>query len=162
MEFLKQHQLSFFEMSVGMAFNYFAKEKVDIAIIEVGLGGRLDSTNIITPELSVITNIGLDHTAMLGETLEEIAGEKAGIIKKDIPVVIGENQPETRRCISAESKSLNAEIIFAQDEVFYIALLQILKDSYQKNNIQTVVTAVNVLVKKGHGEFLLKILKMDF
>jgi len=148
MDFLKQHQLSFFEMSVGMAFNYFAKEKVDIAIIEVGLGGRLDSTNIITPELSVITNIGLDHTAMLGETLEVIAGEKAGIIKKDIPVVIGENQPETRAIFQDKADSLDAKITFAQDEM-QTSLASDLKGSYQKNNIQTVSIAVKCLIKIG-------------
>ncbi len=91
-DFLEKERLSFFEMTVGLAFDYFAKEKVDIAIIEVGLGGRLDSTNIITPEVSVITNIGLDHTQFLGETLPEIAFEKAGIIKPNVPVVIGERQ----------------------------------------------------------------------
>ena len=87
-------------MTVGMAFEYFAKQKVDIAIIEVGLGGRLDSTNIITPEVSVITNIGLDHTQFLGNTLESIANEKGGIIKHNIPVVIGETQIETKRILT--------------------------------------------------------------
>ena len=90
--FLEKQKLSFFEMTVGLAFDYFANENVDIAIVEVGLGGRLDSTNIIVPEVSVITNIGLDHTQFLGETLPEIAFEKAGIIKKQIPVVIGEDK----------------------------------------------------------------------
>jgi dihydrofolate synthase/folylpolyglutamate synthase len=89
-DFFKNNKLSFFEMTVGLAFHYFAQSHVDIAIIEVGLGGRLDSTNIISPELSVITNIGLDHTQFLGTTLEAIAKEKAGIIKSNIPVVIGE------------------------------------------------------------------------
>ncbi|MEJ6791149.1 MAG: Mur ligase family protein, partial [Lacinutrix sp.] len=89
--FFESNTLSFFEMTVGLAFDYFAKQKVDIAIIEVGLGGRLDSTNIIIPEVSVITNIGLDHTQFLGNTLKSIANEKAGIIKSNIPVVIGEN-----------------------------------------------------------------------
>jgi len=92
--FLEAQKLSFFEMTVGLAFNYFANKKVDIAIIEVGLGGRLDSTNIISPEISVITNIGYDHMQFLGETLPEIAFEKAGIIKKNIPVVLGEYQKE--------------------------------------------------------------------
>ena len=92
--FLEKQQLSFFEMTVGMAFDYFASESVDIAIIEVGLGGRLDSTNIINPEVSVITNIGLDHTQFLGDTLKEIAFEKAGIIKNNTPIVIGEYQGE--------------------------------------------------------------------
>lgn len=148
MEFLEKNQLSFFEMSVGMAFNYFAEEKVDIAIIEVGLGGRLDSTNIITPELSVITNIGLDHTAMLGETLEVIAGEKAGIIKKNIPIVIGENQPETKPVFKQKAASLNAKIIFAEDEL-QTDLTSDLKGSYQQRNIQTVVTAIRILISTG-------------
>jgi dihydrofolate synthase/folylpolyglutamate synthase len=88
--FFEENKLSFFEMTVGLALVYFEEEKVDIAVIEVGLGGRLDSTNIIRPELSIITNIGLDHTQFLGDTLEKIAFEKAGIIKNEIPVVIGE------------------------------------------------------------------------
>ena len=96
--FFESHSLSFFEMTVGMAFDYFSKKKVDIAIIEVGLGGRLDSTNIISPEVSVITNIGLDHTQFLGNTLKAIAYEKGGIIKNNIPVVIGENSKRNRSC----------------------------------------------------------------
>ncbi|MBQ3950760.1 MAG: bifunctional folylpolyglutamate synthase/dihydrofolate synthase, partial [Bacteroidales bacterium] len=92
--FFVEQQLSFFEMTVGLAFDYFRNEKVDIAVIEVGMGGRLDSTNVITPLLSVITNIGLDHTQFLGDTLEKIAAEKAGIIKLGVPVVIGQTQPE--------------------------------------------------------------------
>ena len=95
--FFEDHKLSFFEMTVGMAFDYFSKKKVDIAIIEVGLGGRLDSTNIITPEISVITNIGFDHTQFLGNTIELIAKEKAGIIKENTPVVIGKTQKETEK-----------------------------------------------------------------
>src|SRR5690606_22037880 len=98
--FLEANKLSFFEMTVGMAFDHFSREKVDIAVIEVGLGGRLDSTNIITPLLSIITNIGMDHTDLLGNSLEQIAGEKAGIIKPGVPVVIGENQPETKPVFS--------------------------------------------------------------
>jgi dihydrofolate synthase/folylpolyglutamate synthase len=90
--FLESHSLSFFEMSVGMAFSYFAQNEVDIAVVEVGLGGRLDSTNIITPEVSLITNIGMDHTELLGDTLWKITGEKAGIIKPGVPVVISEYQ----------------------------------------------------------------------
>ena len=93
-EVLASIQPSFFEMTVGMAFKYFAEEQVDIAILETGLGGRLDSTNVVTPELSVITNISFDHTNLLGNTLPQIAAEKAGIIKPNIPVVIGEKQPE--------------------------------------------------------------------
>lgn len=105
---------SFFEISVAMAFDYFSKENVDIAIIETGLGGRLDSTNIITPLLSVITNISYDHTNFLGETLTEIAGEKAGIIKPNIPVVIGEKHPETIPVFSDKAKKENAPIYFAE------------------------------------------------
>lgn len=105
--------LSFFEMTVGMAFDYFAKEKVDIAVIEVGMGGRLDSTNVITPLLSVITNIGLDHTQFLGYTLEKIAGEKAGIIKPGVPVVIGETQHETKPVFERVAAERHAPITFA-------------------------------------------------
>ncbi len=107
---------SFFEITVAMAFDYFALQKVDIAIIEVGLGGRLDSTNIITPELSVITNIGYDHMNMLGDTLQLIAYEKAGIIKLNIPVVIGEYLPETKPVFIDKAKAENAPIIFAQEK----------------------------------------------
>jgi len=109
---------SFFEMTVAMAFDAFARAKVDIAIIEVGLGGRLDSTNIITPLLSVITNIGWDHMNMLGDTLPLIAGEKAGIIKKDIPVIVGEYQPEVADVFINKAKSENAPISFASEEWF--------------------------------------------
>lgn len=105
--------LSFFEMTVGLAFDYFAREKVDIAVIEVGMGGRLDSTNVITPLLSVITNIGLDHTQFLGYTLEKIAFEKAGIIKPGVPVVIGETQPETKPVFERVAAERHAPITFA-------------------------------------------------
>lgn len=141
--FFEKQQLSFFEMTVGMAFWYFAREKVDIAIIEVGLGGRLDSTNIITPEVSVITNIGLDHTQFLGETLPEIASEKAGIIKQNIPVVIGERQKEVENVFLKKIKELNATISFASDED-YNHKTDLLGD-YQKNNSKTVVTAIKKL-----------------
>ena len=104
---------SFFEITVVMAFDYFAREKVDIAIIEVGLGGRLDSTNVIIPELSVITNIGFDHMNLLGNTLEAIAGEKAGIIKKNIPVVIGEYLPETKPVFEKIAAAQSAPIHFS-------------------------------------------------
>ncbi len=142
--FLEQHRLSFFEMSVGMAFDHFHREKVDVAIVEVGLGGRLDSTNIITPLLSVITNIGLDHTDMLGNTLAEIAYEKAGIIKPGIPVVIGEAHPETKPVFEKTALKKSAEIIFAED----LALEKYTSDltgSYQLKNIQTVIAAFQVL-----------------
>jgi len=107
---------SFFELTVAMAFDFFATEKVDIAVIETGLGGRLDSTNIITPILSVITNIGYDHTNLLGDTLEKIAAEKAGIIKNAVPVVIGEYLPQTKDIFINKAKKENALIYFAQDE----------------------------------------------
>ena len=109
---------SFFEITVAMAFDYFAKKNVDVAVIEVGLGGRFDSTNIITPELSVITNIGWDHMNMLGDTLEKIAFEKAGIIKKGIPVVIGEVIPETKKIF--EDKAADSQISFAQHERYVV------------------------------------------
>lgn len=107
---------SFFELTTALAFKYFAEQKVDIAIIEVGLGGRLDSTNIITPILSIITNISKDHTQFLGNTLADIAGEKAGIIKPGVPVIIGEDLPETRPVFQQKAQKENSPIIFAQDE----------------------------------------------
>lgn len=146
--FLETNKLSFFEMTVGMAFDYFAKEKVDIAVIEVGLGGRLDSTNIIIPELSVITNIGFDHVQMLGDTLEKIAGEKAGIIKSNIPVVIGETQPETQNVFIAKAEETNSEIFFADQSIAKV-LESDLKGSYQIHNIKTVQKSVEVLKHSG-------------
>ena len=107
---------SFFELTTAMAFRYFADEKVDVALIEVGLGGRLDCTNIITPDLCVITNISLDHTQFLGNTLAEIAGEKAGIIKKGTPVVIGEATEETRPVFAGKAEEMHAPIVFAEDD----------------------------------------------
>ena len=106
---------SFFEIAVGMAFDYFVQEKVDIAIIETGLGGRLDSTNVIEPELSIITNIGFDHMSLLGNTLEAIASEKAGIIKKETPVVIGATDTDTKKVFEAKASKENAPIYFAED-----------------------------------------------
>ncbi|WP_373055901.1 folylpolyglutamate synthase/dihydrofolate synthase family protein [Zunongwangia sp. H14] len=146
-DFLEEHQLSFFEMTVGMAFNYFAEAAVDIAIVEVGMGGRLDSTNIITPEVALITNIGLDHTAFLGETLAEIASEKAGIIKKNSTVVIGEKQKETTPVFSKRAKEENAEINFASTLSFPKYQTD-LKGEYQKKNLKTVLAAVQVLQQK--------------
>ena len=107
---------SFFEMTVAMAFNYFAEMKVEVAVIEVGLGGRLDSTNIINPVLSLITNIGHDHMDLLGDSLEKIAVEKAGIIKANTPVVISETQAETENIFSERAKDLNSLICFADQE----------------------------------------------
>lgn len=148
--FFETHQLSFFEMTVGMAFDYFANEKVDIAIIEVGLGGRLDSTNIITPELSVITNIGLDHTQFLGDTLQKIAGEKAGIIKANIPVVIGETHPETKNVFKIKAEATNSEIYFA-DQIVEAVLDSDLKGLYQIHNKKTVLQAIALLKAKGYS-----------
>jgi dihydrofolate synthase/folylpolyglutamate synthase len=135
-------------MTVGMAFDYFAKQKVDIAIVEVGLGGRLDSTNIITPEVSVITNIGFDHTQFLGDTLEQIAFEKAGIIKENIPVIIGETQKETKPVFERVSKERKASIYFA-DISEHKLYESDLKGAYQKHNIKTVITSISELKKKG-------------
>jgi dihydrofolate synthase/folylpolyglutamate synthase len=113
--FLEELKPSFFEMTVGMAFWFFAKEKVDIAVIEVGMGGRLDSTNVILPEVSVITNIGFDHMQFLGNTLPLIAGEKAGIIKPNVPVVISQNQEETFPVFQKKAQEMKAPIYFAED-----------------------------------------------
>lgn len=177
-DFVKNHQTfteelspSFFELTVGMAFDYFANEKVDIAIIEVGLGGRLDSTNVIVPELSVITNIGYDHTDILGNTLPEIASEKAGIIKIGIPVVIGARHPETGNVFIENARQNNSKIYFSGD--FYkvinsemiegklkvdfseqfsrkeFSLNSQLIGKYQLYNIQTVLTACKVLNSLG-------------
>ena len=147
-DFLEKQGLSFFEMTVGMAFEHFAKKKVDIAIIEVGLGGRLDSTNIINPELSIITNIGFDHIQFLGNTLAEIAYEKAGIIKENTPCIIGEKHIETTPVFIKKANSTNTSLIFAKD--FNPTILPSdLKGNYQKNNIRTVLTALVQLQKKG-------------
>jgi len=115
-EFIENLQPSFFEITVALAFNYFAKEKADIAVIEVGLGGRLDSTNIINPELSIITNISFDHIQMLGNSLQKIAFEKAGIIKKNTPVVIGEYQEEIADIFIKKATETESEIFFADKE----------------------------------------------
>ncbi len=147
-KFFEKYRLSFFEMTVGMAFEYFARKQVDIAVIETGLGGRLDSTNIIKPELSIITNIGLDHTNMLGNTLNRIATEKAGIIKDNTPVVIGRKQPETTPVFEKIALQKNAPIIFTGKQNFPAYECD-LKGHYQKENIQTVRTAIEVLRNKG-------------
>jgi len=144
MSFLKDNRLSFFEMTVGMAFEYFSEQKVDIAIIEVGLGGRLDSTNIITPEVSLITNIGFDHTHILGNTLEKIAFEKAGIIKKGIPVVVSERQVETELVFKQVANERHSELVFAEDVMVKDYETDLL-GNYQKKNITGVVTALNRL-----------------
>lgn len=150
-DFVNQHQsffeandMSFFEMSVGLAFDYFAKEKIEIAIIEVGMGGRLDATNIITPLVSVITNIGLDHTQFLGTTLTAIASEKAGIIKSNIPVVIGEFTTETQPVFLAKAKENKSDLYFASDLITTEYLSDLIGD-YQVNNKKTVVQTLAVL-----------------
>ena len=146
--FFLQNQLSFFEMTVGMAFDFFKNEKVDIAVIEVGLGGRLDSTNIIKPEIAVITNIGLDHTRFLGETITKIAHEKAGVIKMETPVVIGEYTEETKAIFLSKSKEKNSPILFAEDISTPKLELDLLGD-YQLKNSQTAYVALSVLKKMG-------------
>ena len=146
---------SFFELTTAMALKYFAEQKVDYAVIEVGLGGRLDCTNIITPILSIITNISFDHTQFLGNTLAEIAGEKAGIIKPGVPVVIGEYLPETRPVFEKKAKSENAPILFAQDfDADHLESSETcdvdmeLKGSYQERNKKTILTALHILRQK--------------
>ncbi|MFM9826541.1 bifunctional folylpolyglutamate synthase/dihydrofolate synthase [Flavobacterium sp.] len=142
--FFEENDMSFFEMTVGLSFEYFAKEKVDIAIIEVGMGGRLDATNIITPIISVITNIGLDHTQFLGNTLEAIAGEKAGIIKPKIPVVIGEYTPETKSVFLTKAIGNESDIYFASELIFKTYPSDLLGD-YQIHNKKTVLQTIAIL-----------------
>jgi len=143
-DFFESNNLSFFEMTVGLAFDYFSKNKVDIAIIEVGMGGRLDSTNIINPILSIITNISLDHTRFLGSNIFDIAKEKAGIIKDNIPVVIGQTQQEISPIFNDIAKSKNSEIIFADHYIYDIYDCD-LKGDYQKKNIITVLKSTEIL-----------------
>jgi len=142
--FLERQKLSFFEMTVGLAFDYFAHEQVDFAIIEVGLGGRLDSTNIIQPEITVITNIGLDHTQFLGNTLAEIAAEKGGIIKSNIPTVIGEYKEDTFPVFENLAFELDSPLFLAEvliDDTYECDL----KGGYQQHNIKTAMAAISVL-----------------
>ncbi len=153
MPYMETHALSFFEMTVGMAFDYFKSQQVDIAIVEVGLGGRLDATNIIQPELSLITNIGFDHMDFLGNTLALIAGEKAGIIKSGIPVVVSEWHKDTEVVFKAKAATVAAPIYFASEFVdkTYETDLQ---GAYQQRNIKGVVGALRYLngfnVTSGH------------
>jgi dihydrofolate synthase / folylpolyglutamate synthase len=146
--FLDQLQPSFFEMTVGMAFWYFAKEAVDIAVIEVGMGGRLDSTNVIHPELCVITTIGYDHTQFLGNTLPLIAGEKAGIIKEGVPVVISQTQKETQAVFSQQAAAKQAAIVFA-DQLWEVTKLPESEDP-------SIQESANFKVRSSDGEFNLK------
>lgn len=145
--FLHANQLSFFEMTVGMAFEYFRNEKVDIAIIETGMGGRLDSTNVIKPEVSVITNIGLDHTQFLGNSRSEIAAEKAGIIKYKKPVVIGEKNEETLPVFIKIAQEKEATLIIAEDDESFQKeeVILDLKGDYQQKNLKTVLSTIKVL-----------------
>ncbi|MDQ3048918.1 MAG: bifunctional folylpolyglutamate synthase/dihydrofolate synthase [Bacteroidota bacterium] len=165
--------LSFFEMTVGLAFQYFAEAKVDVAVIEVGLGGRLDSTNVIRPLLSVISNISFDHTALLGDTIEKIAAEKAGIIKSGVPVVIGETQQGASSVFIDKAAKENAEIIFADkiyqavlkgessdglimdvrkhEATFYENVISGLRGYYQQKNVLTVIAVIDVLNEIGFG-----------
>ena len=160
-------QPSYFELAVTMAFAYFAEQQVDVAVVETGLGGKLDSTNVINPLLSVITNIGMDHVSILGKTLEKIAGQKAGIIKANTPVVVGEYLDQTRPVFEKTAKEKNAPLIFAQDivesekiasgvfkiidkqsghsEVFELDL----QGDYQEHNLKTVLAAEQVLISLG-------------
>ncbi len=176
-ELIEKIDCSFFELSVAMAFYFFSKVKCDVAVIEVGMGGRLDSTNIITPQLSVITNISYDHVSLLGDTLEKIAYEKAGIIKPGVPVVIGETQEETKPVFVQKARECKSEIVFA-DEI-YVAInprqihdngknflvVDVLKNGenhikelhseltglYQLKNLQTVLCAVDKLNQAGYA-----------
>lgn len=154
---------SFFELTTALAFKYFDEQKVDIAIIEVGLGGRLDCTNIISPILSIITNISFDHTQFLGNTLAKIAGEKAGIIKKGVPVIIGEANEETRPVFQSKAKEVNSDIVFAEDNAIVTSsspivdggrrynlsnnstLVGELSGDYQERNMNTILCACNIL-----------------
>lgn len=178
-DFVKKHKQyfeklkpSFFELTVAMAFEYFKNQKIDVAVLETGMGGRLDSTNIVSPELSIITNIGLDHTEFLGNTLSKIAEEKSGIIKQNTPVIVGKTQVETKTVFEAFSINKNAQLIFA-DEVYkpeystlsidnlqlfhiyknkkqhYLDLKCPLLGSYQNENICTALVSTEQLIKQG-------------
>lgn len=165
--FIESLQPTFFELTTALAFKYFAEQEVDIAVIEVGLGGRLDCTNIITPILSVITNIGMDHTQFLGNSLEQIAVEKAGIIKRGVPVVIGETTPETRMVFEAIATENKAPIVWAEDEgevlscsatdnglTYQTKHFGIIEGElggiYQEKNTNTVLCAVRQLEQQGY------------
>lgn len=143
---------SFFELTTAMAFKYFADEQVDVAVIEVGLGGRLDCTNIITPDLSIITNISFDHVQFLGDSLGKIASEKAGIIKHNIPVVIGETTPETKPVFMAKATEVGAPIYFAEENnrEDYPGVEYELKGIYQEKNKRTLFTALPLLNEAGY------------
>lgn len=143
---------SFFELTTAMAFRYFADAKVDVAVIEVGLGGRLDCTNIIRPDLCIITNISLDHTQFLGNTLAQIATEKAGIIKSGIPAVIGETTPETKPVFQRKAEEMDAPLCFAEEQAQeeYQEIEFELKGLYQEKNKRTLLTALPLLKEAGY------------
>ena len=141
-------RLSFFEMTVGMAFDHFREERVDIAVIETGMGGRLDSTNVITPLISVITNIGYDHMQFLGDTLDKIAGEKAAIIKPGIPAIIGESQDEIKFVFVTRANKVSAPLTFA-DKEYNTSIEPALKGPWQRKNLLTVIATIDVLSKAG-------------
>lgn len=143
---------SFFELTTAMAFRYFADERVDVAIVEVGLGGRLDCTNIIRPDLCIITNISFDHTQFLGDTLEKIAAEKAGIIKSGIPAIIGETTPETKPVFIRKANETGAPLFFAEEdqEDYYPGLECELKGAYQTKNTRTLLSAIRQLQEAGY------------
>ncbi len=146
----QQIKPSFFEMTTALAFEFFAKEKVDIAVIEVGMGGRLDSTNIITPIVSVITNISCDHSQFLGDTLEKIAIEKAGIIKLKVPVIVGETQKETANVFLEKAKEKSTEIFFADKLIKKHFFQTSLNGNYQQKNMKTVLQAIRILKNSGY------------
>ncbi|MBR5475285.1 MAG: bifunctional folylpolyglutamate synthase/dihydrofolate synthase [Bacteroidaceae bacterium] len=167
-EFFEPLHPSFFELTTAMAFTYFAQQKVDVAVVEVGLGGRLDCTNIISPDVCIITNISPDHTQFLGHTLTEIAGEKAGIIKAGTPVIIGETTPETKRVFENKAKEVGAPIIFAEEQKALIeahphndgylyrtalhgTIYGELGGDYQRKNTNTILTAVQQLQNIGYN-----------
>lgn len=151
-DFFEPLHPSFFELTTAMAFRYFSDQQVDVAVIEVGLGGRLDCTNIIQPDLCIITNISFDHTQFLGDTLEKIAGEKAGIIKSGIPVIIGETTPETKPVFTKKAHETGAPILFAKENQRddYPGLECELKGLYQTKNTRTLLTAIPQLQKAGY------------
>ena len=159
--FFETNELSFFEMTTGLALDYFLKNNVDFAIMEVGMGGRLDSTNIITPLISVITNIGFDHMAFLGNTLEAIAGEKAGIIKKNIPVVVGEYTAETKPVFIRKAKEMHSELYFAP-VLIDIEYPSTLLGNYQQQNKKTVLQTLNVLQAQKSIEITLENIQNGF
>jgi dihydrofolate synthase/folylpolyglutamate synthase len=150
--FFKKNNLSFFEMTVGLAFDFFAKKEVDIAIIETGLGGRLDSTNVITPVVSVITNISLDHIQFLGDTEELIAKEKAGIIKKGVPVIVGQTQQkEITDVFESVASSKNAKLYFADKLDWLPKYKTDLRGKYQQMNVNTAIATIKVLQLQGEN-----------